>query len=654
MVAFADPYIKNKRYFPKILSFDSETTGLDLFHGCKPFLFIASDLFDSQENYAWWGTVDITTREVSWDQEVLEEIQLYLDNAETIVFHNAQFDLRCLEVVGIKIDHLWDKIEDTQVMSHIICPGDMGKEKNIPTTNHALKKLAFKYLGWPDDEEKLLEEAVKKARTELEPKGYCIARFGHKHFPTAKKTAKFWKSDYWLVPEECLKYAYGDVERTLLLYREFKVAIQRDQLWRVYQERKAQLRLLYNISSAGMQIDKKKALAKLKEYERKILVRRKYIRKELNLTYTPNFNKKDQLRMILRHVGIEPNLYTEKGQAILQTGRTPNPQYLKTDDDTLWEYYSRKPNSILKAVVQSKKIQTLYNYLYSYLQHVDENWKIHSLLNLTGTKETRQSSESPNQQNITAELDKLFEPPPGYFWLDSDAVNIELRLWAYAVGNKELIAMFEQGKSVHKMIMNLLYPSEYKIYSKGVPEEHPTAKIYRRCKSGTFALIYGATEQKADDTYGYNGATKKIYEKFPGIREYTDKLIATVEANAAIYGYTSVFTLLGYRLDVPPSEPFKACNYNIQGTAGQVMGKMMLAVDNNAYYQESGSRMIQQVHDKLRIEIPISKWSRTIIDEIKKAMSTCVKGMKTPVDEKIRYRPEDKEKLQELGVLAPF
>lgn len=647
-----DQYIRSKRYFPKILSFDSETTGLDLFHGCKPFLFIASDFFGSEENYAWWGTVDPHTREVTWDQEILDEVQLYLDHAETLVFHNAQFDLRCLEVVGIKIDHLWEKIDDTQVMSHIICSGDMGKDKNIPTANHALKKLTFKYFGWSDDEEKELEVAVKEAIKEARRKGYCVAKYGHHHFPTAKKQSKFWKADYWLVPEICLKYAFGDVERTLLLWKHFKETIKRDQMTAIYKERKDQLRILYNITSAGMQIDEQAAKNKLAEYERKILARRKFIRKELKLTYTPNFNKKDQIRMILRHVGIEPTWFTEKGQELYQTGKTPAAKFLKIDDDTMQWYFQQKPHPILKALMQARKYQTLYNYLNSYINHVDKNWKIHSLLNLTGTRETRQSSDSPNQQNITATLDKLFIPPPGFIWLDSDAVNIELRIWAYSVGNKELIAMFEQGKSVHKMIMNLLYPNEYKIYAKGVPEDHPTAKIYRNCKAGTFALIYGATELKADDTYGYEGATKKIFEKFPGIKEFTDSLIKSTESNAEVYGYPSVFTILGYRLEVPSSEPFKACNYNIQGTAGQIMGRMMLAVDANPYYQESGSKMIQQVHDKLRIEIPINKWTRTVIDSIKYSMANCIKGMKTPVDEKIRYRPEDKERLQEFGVLS--
>lgn len=642
----------NQRYFPKIISFDSETTGLDLFHGCKPFLFIASDYLGSEENYAWWGTVDPFTREVEWDKDVLEDLQEILDNAETIVFHNAQFDLRCLEVVGIKIDHLWSKIEDTQVMSHIICSGDMGKKKNIPTTNHALKKLTFKYFGWADEEEKELEIAVKEEIKVAKNKGYCVARFGHPHFPTAKKQSKFWKADYWLVPALCLKYAYGDVERTLLLWKHFKETIKRDQMTAVYKERKDQLRILYNITSAGMQIDKDAALKKLAEYERKILLRRKYVRKEIGLTYTPNFNKKDQIRMILRHGGIEPSIYTEKGQEIAQSGKTPDARFIQTDDETLAWYFSQKPNSVLKALIQARKLQTLHNYLYSYIKHVDENWKIHSLLNLTGTRETRQSSDSPNQQNITATLDRLFVPPPGTVWLDSDAVNIELRIWAYSVGNKELIAMFEQGKSVHKMIMNLVHPSQYKVYSKGVAEDHPSARIYRNCKAGTFALIYGATEVKTDETYGYEGATKKIFEKFPGIKEFTDSLIKSTEENAEVYGYPSVFTILGYRLEVPPSEPFKACNYNIQGTAGQVMGRMMLAVDSNPYYQESGSKMIQQVHDKLRIEIPINKWTRPVIDSIKQSMSTCVKGMKTPVDEKIRYRPEDKERLQSLGVLV--
>ena len=105
-----------------ILAVDTETTGLDWSHGCKPFLVIATD---GIHQWHLWGQVNKFDRsEVIWDEDDLEEIQNLLLEADEIVFHNSKFDLHMLESIGICIHGLWNKVHDTMIQSHIICSGE--------------------------------------------------------------------------------------------------------------------------------------------------------------------------------------------------------------------------------------------------------------------------------------------------------------------------------------------------------------------------------------------------------------------------------------------------------------------------------------------------------------------------------------------------
>ena len=198
-----------------LLAIDTETTGTDFFHGCRPFLVT---MCDGSDNYYWSGEVNPYTRDVFWDEDDLAEIQHMIDRASSLIFHNAQFDIRALESIGISVTKYWNKVEDTLLMSHIICSGD----------THGLKDLAIKYLHYWDDDETELEEAVKEERRSAAAKGYAIAKHGHPHFPGMAKNNSWWKQDFWLCPEQCLKYALCDVERTYLLYEAFRIDIVRN------------------------------------------------------------------------------------------------------------------------------------------------------------------------------------------------------------------------------------------------------------------------------------------------------------------------------------------------------------------------------------------------------------------------------------------
>lgn len=601
-----------------ILAVDTETTGVNLFHGCAPYLFIACD---GETNYYYWGEVNPYTREVFWDDDTLAEVQELLDRAEVLVFHNTKFDFRGLDRVGIKIDHLWDKVEDTLLASHAICSGD----------THALKDLAIKYLDYWDDDEADLELAVKVARADAKSKGYMIAEKSLPFFNVHKQPTGLWKTDYWLTPEECLKYGFGDVERTWLLWDAFRPELIKDNLMSAYKMRKKLLRITYDMEEHGMRINMDRANERVKTLKRKIKKHKQILRASLGIHYEFNWDKKDHMVFLVHNrLNIEPIFFTDKGS-------------IKLDKEAVNYYAKNYPHPLLRIIQSGRSLDTELGYIESYVRWADENDHIHSLLNITGTRETRQSSTNPNQQNIKGVLKELYEPPPGYVWLDVDYVNIELKIWAYATGDEKLIKAFEEGKSVHKLIMQALYPKQFVKYEENPHNEH-LARIYRNCKSGTFALIYGATDAKADTTYGFPGAVDKVKSSFPGIDAFMPSVLEGAEKTRQDFQTFAVRTRLGYRLDVPPDKPYKACNYYIQGTAGMFMTAAMIAVDEDTYYRQSGSRMINQVHDSLKVQIPLNDQTNKVVDSIIDSMETCVYddfGL-VSVDYDIIYNEQDK------------
>ena len=607
-----------------LLALDTETTGLDSYHGCRPFMIIGCD---GEINYHWVGQVNPYTREVFWDESDIEEVQELINKATKIVFHNSLFDVRMLKAIDITIP--WDKIEDTLLAAHCINSAKTDKDDNQVGRTLGLKNLAIEYLHYWDDDEKQLELIVKQRRTQNPD--YAIARRGHHHFPALKgSNAKWWAMDYWLAPEECLEYGLGDVERTWLLWDAFKPALTADGLWGPYKLRKELLPIIAELVDYGMYCYKEQAEKFVSDCLDRMEQLRWQIKDEADMKYKFDPNKRDHLiDLIHTRLGIPVAFRTSKDAPAVHK-------------EALKFYTEQYDLPAIKFLRERNVIDTEVRYVKSYIDWCDENNRIHSNLNPTGTRETRQSSSDPNQQNIKGGLKQFFGPEPGRVWLDMDFVNIELRIWAYSVGNAELIEAFEKGISVHKLIMEELFPSDFRRFEAD-PNDEKLKKKYRDVKAGNFGIIYGATEKKADETYGLKGAYKRIVKRFPGIKEFTDGLIKQVYINSDKFLVPSVITLGGYRLVVPLDEPFKACNYFVQGSAGMLMTYAMIAVHNNKEYQENDCHMINQTHDNLIVDMPIHPKIKRTIDSITMAMEESTMDIFTfcPVDYEIKHHEDD-------------
>lgn len=603
----------------KFLAIDTETTGVNLFHGDKPFAVSTCDQ-DGNTNF-WRCAVDPATRNPLWKKSQLREMSAYLKQFDVRVFHNAKFDIRGLASIGCPVVTNWGHVRDTMIYSHVLDSQE----------SHGLKPLAAKYLGIPDDDLTDLKKAVISARRQLTKENY----------PKGEEV----EADYWLAGPELEEYAVNDARRTALLYAMYVNAIKQEgnkrakenlfakkgylaelsPAWQVAREH-ALLSKVYAMESEGLRVNKSLIVSKRRAFAAKGDEHAKKstaiaVRAGMPKDFNPGSSK--QLQVLL----------FDKWK--LQSVKATKSGAESTDAESL----ERLLDSCSRETTAGKFLQSLldgrsylkacsaldeYERLAICYEHV---YKLHPSFNQTGTHTTRFSSSNPNAQNVSTDkefsLREVFGPSPGTFWIDADYSNLEMRLFAYAANEKKLIAAFERGETAHLPIAEELYGPREKW--KGLNRDDWTkSPEYKKTKNGNFSLIYGAGAPRADKTYGVPGAYNRIRTRFARLSEFMQETIN----KAKDQGY--VETMFGYRLHVPPDRAYAAVNYLIQGTAGCAMKYAMLVFDS---LTESG-KMLATVHDELVTEWPKSVLPHMAANITKTAMEAPGKliGIPLPVD----------------------
>jgi DNA polymerase I-like protein with 3'-5' exonuclease and polymerase domains len=265
-----------------MLAIDTETTGLDLYHGALPFFVTTCKL--SESPFCWEWDVDPLTREVSIPNGDREEIQALLDEDDEIILHNAKFDATALAKIGIQIP--WDKVYDTLIAAHLL-------GSNLP---HDLTACATIYLGENiiPLEEKLgaiCKQARALARRQFPE--WKIAKVGIPDMPSVKSPGKKgksekdkgWKFDTWLPraiaqelgPENGYDeehewntalgvYANADSEITVDLFPVMRRIIEERGLWKIYLERLKILPIAMDIEGRGLTVSKVQHKLQVEEY----------------------------------------------------------------------------------------------------------------------------------------------------------------------------------------------------------------------------------------------------------------------------------------------------------------------------------------------------------------------------------------------------
>lgn len=253
--------------------------------------------------------------------------------------------------------------------------------------------------------------------------------------------------------------------------------------------------------------------------------------------------------------------------------------------------------------------------------------RIHSNFNQTVTVTGRISSTEPNLQNIPVKFEmgkqirKIFVTPEGYWLVDADYSQIELRVLAHIADDKNMLEAFKNGADIHRITAAQVF---------GVKEEEVTSIMRSRAKAINFGIVYGIGDFSLAKDLRITRKQAKSYiesylENYSGVRKYMHEIVETGKKQ----GY--VTTLLGRRRYLPE---LHASNFNIrsfgervamntpiQGTAADIIKVAMVKVHNELNSKKLKSRLILQVHDELIVEAPKEE-----LEEVESILKDCMEN----------------------------
>lgn len=212
-----------------------------------------------------------------------------------------------------------------------------------------------------------------------------------------------------------------------------------------------------------------------------------------------------------------------------------------TDEEVLMSLAPKDKTGFIKNLLDNRGLTKLYStYIKGMYDKLGSDNKIHGSFLLHGTVTGRLSSREPNLQNIprdttSADIKKMFIPPPGYLLLEVDYSQAELRVVAEVANETAMIDIFRRDYNIHVATackangMLDQYEEVRKILKN---PEHPDwlfwEKQKKRAKLLNFGILYGQTEKKLSVELECSEAEAKQFieewfEAFPRVRHWIKK-----------------------------------------------------------------------------------------------------------------------------------
>ena len=677
-----------------IIALDSETTGLDLVHGAKPFLITWCEV-DQNPCYVEWD-VDPLTRQPLPDPDELACVTELIDAAELIYFHNAKFDARALATIGIELP--WSKVRDTLTASHLLA-------SNHP---HDLTWCCVEYLGKDIEPLELnVKRVTQECRTIVKRDfpSWRIADDGLPEMPSVSISSKRdedkpWKNDMWLGRalanelgegaalydpdwlDACSKYACGDSEHTLYLGLELERLLQERGLWKIYEHRIQLMRADCEMESYGLTARGDYTAATIDEYERYIAEARTTlvaIAKEFNhdLQLAEGAALNDNMRDFfygavhqscprckyfkrIKHWNNEqpnetvcPKCAAKKRkptQVPLVTWRqnnlrlpviiSPKTHNATLDKDTMQEYIQTLDEGpaldFVEILADERMYETALGYMHQYrrywvpVKEMPGYYRIHCSINPCGTDHLRQSSNSPNMQNVSGESKELsnracFGPLPSREWWRMDYRSIERRIPPYECGEPKMVEVFDRPDdppywgNLYYLTASVLYPDEFWPCSQ-YPPDHPEGfkkkhpRLYKQAKFFDLAKQYGAGRAKGDLLSRVHNSYDMVDNEFPLLAKLQAKYLRDAERIGYVETLpsraidpTRGYPILASRTEdgrVLSTTPF---NYHTSGTACECKNVALIrCAEQCRVWRADGfdAFVALEVHDELLFDFP--------------------------------------------------
>jgi DNA polymerase-1 len=265
--------------------------------------------------------------------------------------------------------------------------------------------------------------------------------------------------------------------------------------------------------------------------------------------------------------------------------------------------------ALLLEYRQLMKLKTTY--VDTLPELADEQGRIHTSFNQTGTETGRLSSSEPNLQNIPVKTDlgrqirrAFIAGSLRHCLVSSDYSQIELRILAHLCGDERLISAFKKDKDIHRSTAALIY---------GLEENSVTDQMRETAKRVNFGIIYGLSAYglSRDLNIPAGQAQEFIdayFTQYPAVRDYLQSQIESAQKQ----GF--VCTLMGRRRYIPEINnknqairqfaERQAVNAPIQGSASDLIKMAMIDIQHRIEAKGWESRMVLQIHDELLFDAP--------------------------------------------------
>ena len=241
-----------------------------------------------------------------------------------------------------------------------------------------------------------------------------------------------------------------------------------------------------------------------------------------------------------------------------------------------------------RAVSEYLMLQKRYAQVNSWLEHVEEDGRVHGRVISNGAVTGRMTHQSPNMAQVPAsyspyghECRSCWTVPSGKKLVGFDASGLELRMLAHYMDDKEFtnVLLTEDIHTRNQMAAGL--------------ETRPQAKTF------IYAFLYGAGDAKIGSIVGGSAADgSKLKQRFlrntPALAGLRERV-----GNAAARGY--LVGLDGRRLHVRSEHA--ALNTLLQAAGAIVMKKALVLLDDYAKQWKIDYKFIGNIHDEVQAEV---------------------------------------------------
>ena len=549
------------------ITLDTETTGLEPAEGARPFLI--SVIYEDGSALSVDFKVDPVSRVVFYNER-LELIRDLMEDPEvTVIFHNAVFDIGMLAAVGIGCR---GPIHDTMLMAHVVGGG---------TLPLGLKPLSEKLFDFPADDLQALKKSVRMAQKALPEE---------LRYPT--------EADYHLGDRKlAIEYCENDCRRTMLVYDALNGEVEAHPEYAdPYEIELKLIPALLSMQQKGVRIFPD-TITKLRYfYQGEIKELESHLPEGLNI------GSSKQLAAVLQQAGCRlPR--TKKG----------NPSVAES-------VLKKLDHPIAKTVLDLRHARQMEGTFLAGLEALAVDGTVHPHMNSIGARTGRFSCSRPNLQNMPKKggIRDCIGPREGCQWILSDYSQLQVWIFAYLSGEKDLQKALLGGQDIHGYIAEQVWGSEpqftdeymalfsampgstHKELWSAAPKGSYLREMRNHAKSTVFARLFGGGVNRLAELWGVTvGEAKPIYfrflERFPAMQDWID----TVGWEAARFG--KVESIFGRVYAVDNGKEYAGVNYLVQGTEADIVKRAMIRLHRGL---PEGADMVLMVHDEIVVEAP--------------------------------------------------